>query len=50
MTDIDIISEKIERLTRQNTELEERIADLELQVANLTERLLRTSCASCGMH
>lgn len=50
MTDIDIISEKIEQLAKQNMELEERIADLELQVAHLTERLLQTSCASCGMH
>ena len=41
---------RIQRLEDENATLKQRVADLELQMAQVTERALRisSSCSTCG--
>lgn len=49
MTSAENIEKRLEELERDYTDLLERIRDLELQVAQLTERNLRQSCSTCSL-
>lgn len=49
MVSLEELDAQIQRLIKQNDELEERVRDLELQIGILTERSLRGSCSSCHL-
>ncbi|HJJ56952.1 MAG TPA: hypothetical protein O0W79_03720 [Methanocorpusculum sp.] len=49
MASVDEFETRIKRLEEINENLEERVADLELQIAQITERVLH-SCTSCGIY
>ncbi|HJJ36260.1 MAG TPA: hypothetical protein O0X27_03675 [Methanocorpusculum sp.] len=44
------LESRISRLEDENAALKQRVADLELQMAQVTERALRmsSSCSTCG--
>ncbi|MDO5847711.1 MAG: hypothetical protein Q4Q20_05405 [Methanocorpusculum sp.] len=44
------LEERISVLETENRKLKKRVSELELQVAQITERVLmnRSSCSSCG--
>lgn len=48
--ELEHLAQRVQSLEHDNDELKERIADLELQTGQLTERLLKNgSCSSCGI-
>ena len=49
MVSLEELAIRLDRLEKDNEELEERIRELELQIGILTERSLRGSCSSCHM-
>ncbi|HJJ76780.1 MAG TPA: hypothetical protein O0W80_06595 [Methanocorpusculum sp.] len=49
MVSLEELAIRIDRLEKDNEELEERVRELELQIGILTERSLRGSCSSCHM-
>ena len=49
MVSLEELAIRLDRLEKDNEELEERVRELELQVGILTERSLRGSCSSCHM-
>ena len=49
MVSLEELAIKLDRLEKDNEELEERVRELELQIGILTERSLRGSCSSCHM-
>ncbi|HJJ41709.1 MAG TPA: hypothetical protein O0W90_00130 [Methanocorpusculum sp.] len=48
MTSIEVLEKEIEELMIMNKRLEERVSSLELQIAQITERALK-SCSSCSL-
>jgi len=49
MTSQENIEKRLGELERDYTGLVERVRDLELQVAQLTERNLHGSCSTCSL-
>ncbi|HJJ64471.1 MAG: hypothetical protein IJD66_00690 [Methanocorpusculum sp.] len=49
MVSLEELAIRLDRLEKDNEELEERVRELELQIGILTERSLRGSCSSCHM-
>ena len=49
MVSLEELALRLDRLEKDNEELEERVRELELQIGILTERSLRGSCSSCHM-
>ena len=49
MVSLEELAIKLDRLEKDNEELDERVRELELQIGILTERSLRGSCSSCHM-
>ena len=49
MASMEELEIRIKTLEEINENLAERVADLELQIAQITERVLH-SCSSCGMY
>lgn len=49
MVSLEELAIRLDRLEKDNEELEERVRELELQIGILTERSIRGSCSSCHM-
>ena len=49
MTSADNMEKRLEELEHDYAGLMERVRDLELQVAQLTERNLHGSCSTCSL-
>ncbi|MPL77888.1 hypothetical protein SDC9_23748 [bioreactor metagenome] len=49
MTSAENTEKRLQELERDYADLLERVRDLELQVAQLTERNLRGSCSTCTL-
>ena len=49
MVSLEELAIRLDRLEKDNEELDERVRELELQIGILTERSLRGSCSSCHM-
>ena len=49
MVSLEELAIRLDRLEKDNEELEERVRELELQIGILTERSLRGNCSSFHM-